>query len=1098
MKNVKMYEEKLVLPTYGIGEPDKNPMFYENRVYQGSSGKVYPIPVIDKILDNKEDQVHNVVWLENEYIKVMLMPDLGGRIQRAYDKTNDYDFVYYNNVIKPALVGLAGPWISGGIEFNWPQHHRPSTYSPVDYKLERHEDGSCTCWMNEIDKMYGTKALTGFTLRPGKAYIEITGQLYNPTDMPQTFLWWANPAVAVNDYTKSIFPPDVHAVFDHGKRDVSEFPIAKGEYYKIDYSPGTDISRYKNIPVPTSYMAYHSDYNFVGGYDFSKEAGILHVANHHISPGKKQWTWGCGEFGQAWDRHLTDEDGPYIELMTGMYTDNQPDFTWLEPGEEKAFKQYFMPYKKAGEVKNASTDIVVSTEYNDTCDVVVYTSQKFENVTVILEHKNKIVFQESLKEIDPTTTYTNSIELGEYLPHEVRLTVIDSEGVELISYQESAPEELVIPNKAVASKKPEEINSCEELFLEGTHLEQYRHATRRPDPYYLEGLKRDPGDIRLNNAYGLLLYRRGLYKESEKYFKKAKERLTWKNPNPYTGEALFNLGLSLKMQGKLDEAYDNIYKSVWNDAMQGKGYYQLATIQTMKRNYEEALRLVEKSLEKGVRNIKARGLKTMLLRKLGRFDEALSFVKETIEIDLLDYASNYELYLLTQKEETKAEFLRIMRNEDNSYLELAIQYGESGLYEEGVDVLLLNFDNLSSPLISYYLGYFAYKLGDVTKAVEFYQNADKTDPTLCFPNKLFTIKVLENAIEVTKDLSKAYYYLGNLYYDKLIHDKAMRLWEKSHELKSDYPTVKRNLALAYYNKEQDGEKARKFLEEAYRLDTSDSRVFYELDQLYKYMNFDLEFRKEFIESNLEVMVDRDNFYIEYVQVLNGLGYFDKALDLLSKRQFHVWEGGEGRVVEQYTHALKGKAFEYIKESKFEEALECLERAKVYPHNLGEGKLVNAQENDINYYIALCLEKLNRDNYNEFYELATVGTSEPTAAMFYNDAKPDSIFYQGLASLRLGREEEAKSRFENMYRYGVENLDAKPEVDYFAISLPTFLIYNEDLEKSNRVHCNYLMALACLGTGEVGKAREFLAKGKKEDVSHLGIQSIHNVIGIEHE
>ena len=223
--------------------------------------------MIDKIHDEKEDKDYNVVWLENEYIRVMVMPELGGRIQRAYDKTNDYDFVYYNQVIKPALVGLAGPWISGGIEFNWPQHHRPSTFSPVDYKIVENKDGSATIWLNEIDKMYGTKALMGFTLHPEKSYIEISGQLYNPTNIPQTFLWWANPAVAVNDYTQSIFPPDVHAVMDHGKRDVSEFPIAKGEYYKVDYSPGTDISRYKNIPVPTSYMAYHSDYNFVGGYD---------------------------------------------------------------------------------------------------------------------------------------------------------------------------------------------------------------------------------------------------------------------------------------------------------------------------------------------------------------------------------------------------------------------------------------------------------------------------------------------------------------------------------------------------------------------------------------------------------------------------------------------------------------------------------------------------------------------------------------------------------------------------------------------------------------------------------------------------------------
>ncbi len=255
----------------------------EGRVYQGSSGKVYPYPTIETISDVKTDKTYRAVWLENEYLRVMILPQLGG------------------------------PWISGGIEFNWPQHHRPTTFSPVDYMLTENPDSSKTCRVSDVDQMYGTKGEACFTLYPGKAYIEIRGQLYNRTAQPQTFLWWANPAVPVNENTQSIFPPDVHAVMDHGKRDVSRFPIAAGEYYKHDYSAGVDISRYKNIPVPTSYMAEKSAFDFVGGYDYGRQAGILHAADHHIAPGKKQWTWGCGDFGKAWDRNLTDEDGPYDE-----------------------------------------------------------------------------------------------------------------------------------------------------------------------------------------------------------------------------------------------------------------------------------------------------------------------------------------------------------------------------------------------------------------------------------------------------------------------------------------------------------------------------------------------------------------------------------------------------------------------------------------------------------------------------------------------------------------------------------------------------------------------------------------------------------------
>ena len=391
---VKAWIEKVIIPTYSVGKPEKNPLFLEKRVYQGSSGVVYPHAVIEKIFDEKKDKEYTAVFIENDYLKIMILPELGGRVQRALDKIRNRDFVYYNQVIKPALVGLTGPWISGGIEFNWPQHHRPGTFDPVDFTIEENNDGSKTIWVSEVEMMTRTKGMAGFTLHPDKAYLEIKGKIYNRTPLPQTFLWWANPAVKVNEHYQSVFPPDVFGVFDHGKRDVSDFPIATGLYYKVNYAPGTDISRYKNIPVPTSYMAIHSKYDFIGCYEHDTQAGMLHIADHHISPGKKQWTWGFGDFGKAWDRNLTDEDGPYIELMTGVFTDNQPDFSWLQPYEEKAFEQYFMPYAKIGVVKNATKEAMLNLEIdNNTAAVKVYATSVYKNATI------KVFVNDELKNV---------------------------------------------------------------------------------------------------------------------------------------------------------------------------------------------------------------------------------------------------------------------------------------------------------------------------------------------------------------------------------------------------------------------------------------------------------------------------------------------------------------------------------------------------------------------------------------------------------------------------------------------------------------------------------------------------------------------------
>ena len=1086
MEEVKIWEEEVIIPTYEIGAAEKNPIFSEKRVYQGSSGRVYPYPVIEKIEDVKKDKAWKAVYLENQYIKVMVLPELGGRIQRAYDKTNGYDFVYYNHVIKPALVGLTGPWISGGIEFNWPQHHRPTTYQPVDYTVTEHEDGSKTVMVNDVDQMYGTKGIASFTLYPDKAYIEIRGQLYNRTPMAQTFLWWANPAVPVNDYTQSVFPPDVHAVMDHGKRDVSKFPIATGVYYKHDYSAGVDISRYKNIPVPTSYMAEKSDFDFVGGYDYREEAGILHVADHHISPGKKQWTWGCGDFGKAWDRNLTDEDGPYIELMTGVYTDNQPDFTWLKPFEEKTFKQYFMPYKKVGYIKNATIDAMVNMEIEDNeVFLRVYTTGVEKNAKVVLEKKGEVVFEE-IADISPVAVYEKKVSLPVENKTDITVRVFNADGRELVEFTPLEEKIAKIPEPAKAAKDPHEIQTCEELYLTGLHIEQYRHATYLPDDYYLEGLKRDEGDIRLNTAYGMLLFRRGLLEESEKYFRKALERMTWKNPNPYNSEAYYDLGLTLFYQERYDEAYDAFFKATWSNEQQEMSFYFLAAIAARKGFYPLALELVEKGLVKNSHNIKARGLKAAILRKLGRTEEAKAWLKENKKVDCFDYVSAYEEILLAEadKQEEMKQALKVrMRNFHQNFIQAAIDYMESGCYEEALG--MLNICDRDWPMLYYYRAECLYKLGKEAEAKEMTAKADAADSYCCFPNRLEDIRALELAMKLQPELPKAYYYIGNLWYDKRQYDKAKEVWEKSAELDDKFPIVFRNLSLVYYNKCQEPQKAKEVLEHAFELDTTDSRVFLELDQLYKKLDYSVEKRLEFYEKYPDTFVQRDDVFIEYITLQNYMGNHEKAYELLMGRKFHPWEGGEGKATTQYTRALVEMAKKAIAKEDWTQAKEFLEKALVYPENLGEGKLEGSKDNNINYYLALTEKALgNTEKAQQLFAEATTGTDEPAGMMFYNDQPADMIMYQGLALKELGEPVAANSRFYKLISYGEAHIYDEVKMDYFAVSYPDLLIFDENFTRKNKAHCCYLMGLGNLGLGNLEKAKEHFEETLQLDPHHL--------------
>lgn len=1087
--SVKAWYEKVIIPTYGIGKPEKNPMFLEKRVYQGSSGVVYPHPVIEKILDEKVDREWNAVFLENQYLKIMILPELGGRIQMAYDKTKQRHFVYYNQVIKPALVGLTGPWISGGIEFNWPQHHRPSTFEPVDHSIEENADGSITVWCSEVERMFRTRGMAGFTLYRDKAYMEIKVKLYNRTNYPQSFLWWANPAVKVNDDYQSVFPPDVHAVFDHGKRDVSEFPIAKGTYYKVDYSPGTDISRYKNIPVPTSYMAVNSEYNFVGGYENDTKGGLLHVANHHVSPGKKQWTWGHGDFGRAWDRNLTDEDGPYIELMCGVYTDNQPDFSWIMPGEEKSFNQYFMPYRDLGVLKNATKEAMVNLETEgENAIVKIYTTAAYLGSKVLLRLGNKILLDESF-DFHPGDSYERTVKLStEINPENLEISVVSAEGNILVNWEKESKVEKAIPEPAKATEFPCDIKSNEQLYLTGLHLEQYRHATYDPRDYYQEALSRDPKDSRCSNALGLWHLRRGQFNKAESYFRKAIETLRERNPNPIDGEAFYNLGLTLRFIGRDKEAYNQFYKSVWNAAWMDNGYFQLARISAKNQNWEEALDLIDRSLIRNWHNHKARQLKVSILRKLGKTAEVEKLIEDSLALDQFNFGVLFEKCII-KPDRIKELTIRIRAN-IHTYIEFALDFAFAGLFDEAVELISMGIGEQKGkpvyPMAFYYKAWFEAQKGDQTASGKTLQEATKACPDYCFPNQAESVVVLQWAISQNPGDSKAPYYLGNFWYSTKNYDEAIACWEKSCKLDNNFATAHRNLALAYFNQQNDAQKALDELEKAFSLDKTDSRILMELDQLYKRLNHEPKKRLEILENYGPVVEYRDDLYLERISLYNFTGQYARAYELLMSRKFHPWEGGEGKVAEQYVWSLTEMAKRAIAEGEYAAAIQLLNVAKVYPENLGEGKLTGAQENDLHYWIGIACHGLGEtDDARKYWLKAATGLTEPSSAIFYNDQQPDTIFYQGLALCELGAHDEAKKRFDKLVEYGKVHLNDHVKIDYFAVSLPDLLIWNDDLDVRNRQLCQYLIGLGELGNDNKKEAAVLFNEVLKTNRVHKG-------------
>lgn len=1091
---VKAWEESVTMLSYAPTAPDPNPLFLEKRVYQGSSGRVYPLPVIDGIATEPHPRAWRAIHIENEYLRLMVLPELGGRIHIGLDKRTGYDFFYRQNVIKPALVGLAGPWVSGGVEFNWPQHHRPATFMPVEVAIERDPDGSVTIWCSDHDPMERMKGMHGICLQPDKAFLEVKVRLYNRTLQTQTFLWWANVATHVHEKYQSFFPHDVRFAADHAKRAITKYPLSEGVYYGVDYGerarngvpekekPGNfvpdgsyapnDLGWYANIPVPTSYMIVGSQGDFFGGYDHERGAGTVAYANHHISPGKKQWTWGNHEFGYTWDRNLTDNDGPYVELMSGVYTDNQPDFSFLAPGETKTFSQFWYPIGAIGVPDIANLDAALRVERTDTAvriHLQVTRTLRSGILSVRLHGKEIGRWQSNLK---PTAPLHYNVEM-DLREEEFEITLEEGENI-LLRYAPAEITPVPVPEIATEPPLPKDVASNDELFLNGLHLEQYRHPTRLPEDYWREAVRRDAGDTRCNHALGRWHLRRGEFNEAEQYLRTAIARLTTRNPNPYDGEPFYNLGLALLYRERIAEAYDAFYKSTWNAAWRSPAYHRLAEIDCSRREWTTALDHLDCSLRAEADNLNARALKSVVLRKLGCEEEAAALLAATHALDPLDIFSRW-----------------LMNNNppanDQQRLDLSFDLLRAGLLNDALCVLSAapaGTNDGATPMLLYTFAEVLHRLGREAESCEAYKRAANADPTYVFPSRLEEMVLLQNAIGRNASDARAPYYLGNFFYDRRRHEEAIILWERATELDPTFPTAWRNLGFGYYNILRDSTRALKAFERAREFAPQDARILYEQDQLLKRTGESLEYRLSAFEAQPALVERRDDLSLELAVLYNDTGSSEKALKILGSRQFQPWEGGEGLVLSEYARANVLLAIRLLQAKDARSALEYLHAASNPPPNLNEAKHLLMNLNMIDYWLGATYAQLG-DTCEAAAHWERAARTRGDFQKMQVQPVSEVTYWSAMALRCLGREDEAKALFQRILDYACELQQRAPRIDYFATSLPAMLLFDEDLAKRQITTARFLKAQALLGLGEERGGLNLLSEVHAMDNSHSG-------------
>lgn len=1054
MEKVSIFESRIIIPTYPEPKAEEMPMFAENRVHQRSSGRPYPNKVVMQVdRTEKQNKEYKLVTLENEYVKIEILPEIGGRIYSAYDKTTGYDYFYKQHVIKPALIGVLGSWISGGVEFNWPFHHRASGFMPCDFKIEELPDGSAACHLSEHDPIDRMKGMVSIILRPGETSLETRMRLYNRTASDKSFLWWENAAVPVNESYQIFFPQDVSYVNFHYLKSRTTYPIAgNGVFNGIPMDTDRNISWHKNTKQATSYFACASDYDFFGGYDHGKECGVVHIGDHHISPGKKMFTWAYCQLSKSWENALTDTDGEYAELMAGSYSDNQPNFSWLAPYETKVFSQHWYPISKIGSPTFANLNCAFNLD-KENHSFKLQSTKVYKNATVKIFDDENGYFETNCDLIpnEPIDFEINN--LSQY----VTVAVI-ADGKTIAEYTEKKFDKFNMPEVITDMPSAAGMNDADELYLAGVHVDQYRDPHTNPDSFWKEALKRKINHIPSLIAMAKYELSRYALDSAEGYIKKAIDAITIFNERVQSGDVYYTYGRILEAKGDTDKAYDYYYKAYWAADSVAKAMTRIAVIDIKRKDYKEAIRHIENAIDYGRNNNLAIATLVIALREIGENEKADTILKEQLEKDSLDHLARY---LNGDK-----DFYAVMDSDAvQTCLDIVFDLSAMGRYEDIITLLegVISYSESNKKKMAYYaLGYYKFLTGK--DGGEEYKKAETAELGSAYPVRIEEQKILEDVISKTNS-KLAKMLLGCLLYNKLHYKEASILWEEC----DDY-IAKRNLAVAYFSHLNRAEEALEIMKALVDERENDEELLYETVCLMNKMGVEPQDKIDLITSH---NVTRDDVLTELSKAYNQAFMPDKAIETLMSHNFVPCEGGEHAIADQYMFAYLVKGKTELDNGNYEKAIEYFREGQILPQSLGAGIWNHCKLIPLKFYEAICLENIGeKSKADEIFRY--IATTE--IEYFSNMHLKELPYFQALSFNHLGEELKGQHLITKYFREWSKIKDIRDN-GYFGTT-PFFIPFVDEPARLRKAQYLYLTGLCeeYMGNANIAK------KALKESVA----------------
>jgi len=963
----RAWEGAIAIPTYPW-EEDVNPKFWALELGAGLSTTVetsiiYPYVMQDHLSRTRVDRTYKALFLENEYLRVTCLPELGGRLYSVFDKTQGREMFHLNRVIKPGMIAMRGAFISGGVEWNTGPHgHTVTIVAPVDVLAGHNPDGTAWLEISNQEQIFRTRWTVRVTLHPGQACLDERIRLSNPTDSPQPYYFWNCTSFPNRPGTRFIYPMSLGT--DHFAQQFFRWPIHEGR----------DLSWLKNYPSPSSVFAIACAYDFFGAYDVNANRGIVQVADHHELSGKKAWTWGESDAGKVAQKNLTDEDGPYIEVQSGPLP-TQSDYGMLGPHDQVAWQEWWSPLHGLGDgFEYATRDLAAQTvRRGGRLEVRLLATARFPQAVCVLARAGHPLLR---KELDLSPAAAIAVTLADEPQAPLDITVTSQAGRVLAAFTTPLPIAAVSPpERARFQQKPDEQQTVEELYLSGRKFER---ATDRPRArqYYAKALARDPGHVASLRSLAVLDFKAGLYAPAIERLDKAIAR------DADDGLCWFYLGACRLRSGNFPEALRCGCRAVRCPGSAAIGH-DLAGRAAMRLG-DKAVALVafEKAVRAGGEDSTAIEHWMLALHAAGRNREARSLAQQRIAENPTALIPRALLGLENDAE--LANFARESRafvgEREFELLETSLAFAELGLVEEARRLVETTCVVASPPgergfLPLYYLAWYASLGGDVATARRWLAAAAGASKERVFASRPEEIDILQYALHENAGDAQAHLQLGCLLAGLGRIDEAIPAWQKAAELDSKLSIAWRNLALAAAAKNNRTE-AEAFYRKAITARPGDQTLYRDLAQMLIAAD-----RRPAAIRLLEAMPMAGARRAE-ITVMLAQAYLDQqryvdCIKLLAATPYFVnWEG-QNITWQLFNRAHVESGRQHLERGDAQGALTCFEASLTYPANLNVGRSSNPHEAAAQYWRGMALAALGRsDEARAAWQAGAAGAEAP--------------------------------------------------------------------------------------------------------------------------